>query len=355
MESLSTSILMYNFTGYHDLAIRTRFGETGELRRFPLEKLLMDTNENPHDKPWLQYLQSVELINNKDNTWDDGRFYETFDLLGMLRLLDKLPSIGRVGIDAMAEDENNGLGFLPPKSSNISRIRIEHSSLDTIYLMHLINSCKALKEFYYNIGGRASSDGSFPPFNPRTFLKTILGHKNTLEVLDIDCDENCHYIDIEGPPYDIEMVPHDEKEEVSDNELMATQELWDRSGSLGDFSSLTHLSIGVAVFLCLARGTQSMDTEDYDKVTPFDRVVLADALPASLESLCLRGYKKGVRPDFDEAITRFLTEKDAKLPNLKNVTGIEECIENASTVDSPDNEEVLLWQRKEEDWTEYEF
>lgn len=348
------SIIMYNFTGYHDSTFCIRLGGMRELRRFPLEKLLMDTNENPHDKPWLQYLQSVELINNKDNTWDDGRFYEAFDLFGMLRFFDKLPSIEGVGIDAMAHDEN-GLSSLPPKSSNISRIRIEHSNINTIYQMHLINSCKVLKEFHYSIGGRASSDGSFSRFNPRTFLKTILGHKTTLEVLDIDSDEDCHYIDIEGPPYDFEMISHDENEDPSDNELMALEELWGRSGSLSDFSSLTHLSIGVAVFSCLARGTQSMDIEDSDKVTPFDQVVLADALPASLESLCLRGYKKGLRPDFDESITRFLAEKDAKLPNLKNVTGIEECIENASTINAPDDEGDLLWEREEEDWTEYEF
>lgn len=347
---------MYNFTGYHrsEAVVRGPGVPLDELRRFPLEKLLVDTNDNPQEKPWLRYLQSVELINNKDNSWDDGRFYETFDLLGMLQFFDKLPSMERVGIDAMLEDEN-GLSSLPPTSSNISQIRVGNSSLSCIFLMHLVNSCKTLKEFHYTTGGRASSDGSFSPFNPRTFLKSILRHKETLEVLNIDSDSNCYYIDIEsGPEYD-RMIDHDENEEPSDDVVTAIEGFWDQSGSLGDFSSLKHLSIGIAVLLCLARGTQSMDNEDMDNVALFDQVVLADALPPCLESLCIRGYEKGPRPDFDKIITRFLAEKDTKLPNLKTVIGIEECIENACTIEDPDDEDAPLWEREEEDWTEYEF
>jgi hypothetical protein len=69
-----------------------------------------------------------------------------------------------------------------------------------------------------------------------------------------------------------------------------------------------------------------MDTDDPPKVMLFDQVVLADALPPSLEALCLRGYREGVRLDFDESITRFLAEKDAKLPNLQKVTGIKKYV-----------------------------
>lgn len=147
------------------------------------------------------------------------------------------------------------------------------------------------------------------------------------------------------------MVRHEEKWAIVDDEA-----IWTQSGSLRDFSALKHLSIGVVVFFCLARGTESMDTDDPNQVTPFDQVVIADALPASLESLCLRGYQKNLRDDFDKVIALFVAERETKLPNLKKVTGIEEWIYFAFSLNSNNpGDEHLLWKREEEDWTEYEF
>lgn len=328
-----------------------------EEQAFPVEKLLINANAYPQWKDYLQYLRNMELINHKDSTWDDGRFYQEFDLLGTMHLVDNLPSIERVGIDALFED-NNGGRYPTWKSSNFSRIRIQNSNVGSLYLMVLINACQVLREFTYGIGGRGSPDGSFAAFNPRIFLKAILVHKSTLEILDIDADEDCYYVSEEGPDYDQDFE-HDE-DELS--EYFANQESFgfslkqfvEQTGSLRDFTALTHLSIGVRIFFCLARGSQSMDMEDFNNITPFDQVVLAEALPPNLESLCLRGYKKGAREDFDNALAQFMTEKDEKLPNLKEITGIEECIENASTVQDPDGNGELLWEREEEEWTAYE-
>jgi hypothetical protein len=339
---MTTSMAYYKFAGLPGSSFTM-----GELPQFPLERLLMDTNHNPQEKPWLQYLQSVQL-NDTFTNWGPRWPHETIDF-GMLRYFCKLLSIERVKFDRLYE---NGFGFTPPSSSNISRIWIEHSNVHTMCLMYLINSCKTLKEFHYSTDHLLKPNRAWTSsFNPRTFLKAILGHKTTLEVLDINTDSDCTYIDMQEIPFDIETIPHEEDErDWDDEEVVGLAELWGRSGSLGDFSSLKHLSISVSVFFFLARGSQSMDTDDPAKIMPFDQVVLADALPPSLESLCLRGYREGVRLNFDKSITRFLAEKDAKLPNLQKVTGIKEFVASV-VVDPPYNEELLL-ESDEEDWTE---
>jgi hypothetical protein len=349
---MTASQPMFNFTGYHHNAVtRARMGRTEEILRFPLEKLLMETNACPEGKPYLQYLRSVEVLPHQDSAWEDERFYRDFDLFGMISLFNRLPSMERTGIDIVMEDEN-GLFDLEPSSSNISRFRIDHSNLRTLFLSPLINSCKVLREFHYTIGGRGSQDGSFAAFNPRTFLKAILGHRTTLEILHIDADNDCYFVDLEGSG-DHQPVPRDEnEEEPARND---PQGLWERTGSLRDFSALTQLNIGIGILLFLALGTKGMETENPDYYTSFDEVVLADSLPDTLESLVIIGYEKGIRQDFDKIVEQFMIDKDTKLPNLKHVSGIEEMIERAATVRNPDNESELLWEPDEEEWSEYEY
>jgi hypothetical protein len=256
----------------------------------------------------------------------------------------------RIGIDIVIEDEN-GLHDLEPSSSNISRIRIEHSNLKTWFLSPLINSCKILREFHYTIGGRGSLDGSFAVFNPRTFLKAMLGHKTTLEIFHIDADSDCYFIEMEeiGDHRPVECDENEEEPAHND-----PQGLWERTGSLRDFLALTQLNIGIGILLFLALGTQGMEAGDPD-YTSFDELVLADSLPDTLESLVIIGYENGVRADFDKIVEQFMIDKDTKLPNLKHVAGIEEMIERAATVRSPDDESELLWEPEEEGWSEYEY
>ncbi|KUL85438.1 hypothetical protein ZTR_06788 [Talaromyces verruculosus] len=351
LETMTASQPMFNFTGYHDAAVRARIygGMTEDIIRFPLEKLLIETNADSQGKPYLQNLRSVEILAHQDSTWEDGRFYTDFDLFGMISFFNRLPSMERIGTDIVIDE--NGLDDLEPFSSNISRIRIDHSNLKTWFLLPLINSCKALKEFRYTIGGRASLDGSFAPFNPRTFLKAILGHRTTLEVLHIDADNDCYFVEMEEYG-DHRAVERDENgEEPAHND---PQGLWERTGSLRDFSALTQLNIGIGILLFLALGTQGMETGDPD-YTSFDELVLADSLPDTLESLVIIGYEKEARADFDKIIEQFMIDKDAKLPNLKRVSGIEQMIERAETVRSPDDESELLWEREEEEWSDYEY
>ena len=350
LESMTASQPMYNFTGYHDAETRARLGIIEETLRFPLEKLLIETNAQPEDKPYLQNLRSVEFLPHQDSAWEDERFYREFDLFAMISFFDRLPSMEHIGVDIIIEDEN-GLHDLEPASSNISRIRIDHSNLNTWFLSPLINSCKVLREFHYTIGGRGSLDGSFAAFNPRTFLKALLGHKMSLEILHVDADSDCYFAEMEEYGDHRAVEREENEQEPAHND---PQGLWERTGSLQDFSALSKLNIGIGILLFLALGSQSMEAGDHYN-TSFDELVLADSLPDSLESLVIIGYEKGVRADFDKIIEQFMIDKDKKLPKLKHVIGIEEMIKRAETVRSPDDESELLWEPEEEEWSEYEY
>ncbi|EED15401.1 conserved hypothetical protein [Talaromyces stipitatus ATCC 10500] len=350
LESMATSVPMYVY-GF-STETGASLGMPQEIMRFPLEKLLIEANSEQPEKPYLQYLHSVEIIPHEGSGWDDERFYMRFELLSMLLLFTRLPSMEYICVDAVMEEED-GPFDLEPSSSNLSRIRIEHSNLRTWFLMPIIYSCKVLREFHYTIGGRASLDGSFAPFNPRTFLKSILGHKTTLEILHIDADSNLlnsFFLDMDG--YDNGLIDHDEDE--SEPDLVPPQGFWERTGSLRDFLALTELHIGIGILMYLALGTESMDVKDPDLVKPFGEVVLAESLPPALESFTIIGYEKGVRKDFDKIIEQFMADRDGKLPHLKDVNGIEEAIERADTVRYPDESE-LLWEPEEDEWSEHEY
>ncbi|EEA22681.1 hypothetical protein TMatcc_001524 [Talaromyces marneffei ATCC 18224] len=343
LETMTASQIMPNFTVYN------YGGTTEDIIRFPLEKVLIETNAHPEGKPYLQNLRSVDILPHQGDFWEDERTYHEVDIFGMISLINQLPSMEQIGIDGAIEDEN-GLQDLVPSASNISRIRINHSNFETWFLSPLINSCKVLREFHYTIDGCGSPDGSYASFNPRTFLKAMLSHKATLEILHIDADSVCDFIDM-GEYNDHWQVDRDEKEQAPSH--IEPQGLWERTGSLRDFSALTQLNIGIGILLFLTLGTQGMETENPDCSPSFDEVVLADSLPDTLESLVIIGYEKGVRQDFDKIVEQFMADKDTKLPNLKHVSGVEEMIERAPKVDYPDEESEPWWE--EEEWSEYEY
>ncbi|OQD62059.1 hypothetical protein PENPOL_c014G02440 [Penicillium polonicum] len=162
---------------------------------FPLAQLLRQVNASPENKPYLCHLRSVYVINKNDSTWSDGRFYLPMDFSGCLRLFDNLPSIESARVDIMKQDANEKLEF-KEKCSNISKISIHHSSVGSLYLANLIWSCKILKEFQYSIGGRGSNDGGSPIFNPEAFLRVLCAHKKTLEILDVDTENEIDIFEI---------------------------------------------------------------------------------------------------------------------------------------------------------------
>jgi hypothetical protein len=91
---------------------------------------------------------------------------------------------------------------------------------------------------------------------------------------------------------------------------------------------------------------------------------IVDHLPPNLESLCIYGYEKGMKPwveglpddVFDRQLEILLAEKDIKLPRLTYIEGIVELIENAVTVESPHENHDDLWERDTDDnWTDHGY
>ncbi|PYH91300.1 hypothetical protein BO71DRAFT_385849 [Aspergillus ellipticus CBS 707.79] len=335
LESMTLSPPYFNFTGYYWPESRKQ-DITSIV--FPLEQLLRETNSNPNDKPWLQNLRKVYLVNEPRGTWDDDRFYHSMDFQGCLVLFDQLPSIELVGTDLLEEDEN-GYPSLGHAISNVSRFAINHASLSAAYLAVVISSCKTLREFRFSIGGRATNDGGYPTFSPKTFIKAILMHRETLEVLDLDID--AHIIgfaegaDEETTEHDFEN--YDCREEIELSEGPPPEALWTQAGSLKDLRALKRLSLGIGFLMYLAKGVRS--TNGF-----FSReFMLVDELPEGLEYLCIRGYEKGRNPDHDKQIDalRSLLQKGSS--TLKTVEGIDKLIPHAEDVDDPDNNTHLLW------------
>ncbi|KAJ5357165.1 hypothetical protein N7541_004323 [Penicillium brevicompactum] len=312
-----------------------RFSET----ELPLDQILRQANSSTESTPYLRNLRSVYMISKTDSTWEDGRFYVAMDFYDFTRLFDHLPSIEAVSTDAMEENDIEHLDF-NKKSCNISSISIHHSSVSSIYLERLIWSRKALKEIRYSIGGRASNDGGHFIFNPKSFIKAICDHKETLEVIDIDVEDDIAafgYDDVEdverslneyGSPYEVRSDEHD-------SEFLKA--IWENSGSLREFVSLRKLSLGVNFLLYLAKGVSGSSDEIKD------REILADCLPDSLEYLCIRGYEKGQSQDHDEQMDGLMNFWKSGQSQLKEIQGIEETIPNASHVSDPDGDDHLLW------------
>ncbi|CAI7601843.1 unnamed protein product [Penicillium glandicola] len=310
---------------------------------FPLAELLRQANASPENKPYLRNLRSVYLINKSDSTWSDGRFYLQMDLSGCLKLFDNLLSIESVRVDIMEEDPNGELDF-KEKSSNISKISIHHSSVGSLYLMNLIWSCKVLREFQYSIAGRASSDGGFPIFSPKAFIKVLCAHKKTLEILDVDTEDRIHVFDIvdeEERDHECNQYGSPFEYSLSNDTLAFYKSIWTYSGSLKEFVALKRLSLGIKFLLYFAAGVQG---EPYRKKENMDLVY---CLPVGLEYLCVRGYQRGENEEHDKQMDSLRAFYKSGSSQLKEVNGIDELIPNGETVRHPDNDDHLLWSLEE--------
>ncbi|CAG8247981.1 hypothetical protein PENNAL_c0009G05047 [Penicillium nalgiovense] len=306
---------------------------------FPLNRLLRRANASPASTAYLQNLRKVYMI--VDDRKSDDRFYMAIDFLECATLFDRLPSIESISTDALCDDENGEARIvLEPRSSNISRIHINHSALPTIFLVSLIQSCKVLREFQYTIGGRCVLGGWSAPFNAKTFIKSICPHKDTLEVLDIDAEDNMHYFHpscFEEGRVDQEIDQRAlESDNDDDDEHQMLRSFSSNSGSLKEFRALRRLSVGIGFLVYFVMGVR----ENNEPRQPF---LLPETLPESLEYLCIRGYEKGKCKLWDTHIDALVTSFVSGSSGIKEITGIEETIPNSEDVEDPDNDEDLLW------------
>ncbi|OKP13605.1 hypothetical protein PENSUB_796 [Penicillium subrubescens] len=128
-------------------------------------------------------------------------------------------------------------------------------------------------------------------------------------------------------------------------------------GSLLGLPNVKNLSLGIHLLYYLSRGIGADQVDDAS-------FAIVDHLPPKLEALCIYGYKKGMKPQvdslphdvFDRQIEKLLAEKDRKLPRLSYIEGIDEFIENATTIEQPETNDEDLWERETDDeWTDYEY
>ncbi|OJK03926.1 hypothetical protein ASPACDRAFT_75446 [Aspergillus aculeatus ATCC 16872] len=333
LESMALVQPFFNYTGFYHT--EGRFANQNRVA-FPLDYILRRANGEEDAAPFLRQLRRVYFINVGHGWMDDERFYTSMDFLGMFALVDRLPSIETVSTDVLSEDENGKPG-LAVNSSNISRIRINHSAVDTMYLASVI----------FFRGGRASSDGSSPMQNPKTFLQTLLLHRETLEVLDVDFEANIsEFWNDDDEDTEPDFDTYGGRSDAHHSWTGAPpDELWEQKGSLQDFTSLTHVSLGLKTLLYMARGVDSARPSDFK---------LVDQLPPNLEYLLIRGYERGLRKDHDEHIDGLLSLKESESSKLREIRGVDELIPHAEDVDEPDDESAALWEWEEEEWSEDE-
>ena len=322
------------------------------------EGVLLKNNHGLLPQKHLQKLKHVKFLPMTDMILGDERYHVSMSYMRLLRMFNRLPLLEDVSVDAITED-NNGPELLPPHTSNIKTLHIGHTDMSSMNLGSIIRVPKALESFTFSIGGRSTTHGGRCIVDLKTLGKALLCHKASLHTLDLDCDDYIHgslalanHADEVGGAYEIleqymddvrdRWFALDEKEGSGPlfvRDLANTREYGKTMGSLDDFSALRHIRIGVKVLL----GPD-------DKPAPFR---LFEALPRNLESLLLRGYKKGKNREHDGQIDEFLRHV-GEFPLLKNINGIEETVPSAWTVRNPDVDEDQLWTPEEENdgWME---
>ncbi|KAK4901207.1 triosephosphate isomerase [Elasticomyces elasticus] len=338
----------------------------GEYTQHILLRTLLRNNHGQLPDKHLQRLRHVRILPEHDLWYDDDRTYSHMDVLGQVRLFHRLPGIESIAMDGI---EIHGgadyMEFMPPATSNIRTIRIGHSMLASDILASLIRMPKQLEEFAYSVGGRDTRDGGHDMFSARTIGKALSDQRESLRVLDIDADDQLtddrHDIEsheefleqrkdyIDDPYWYDEWFRLDEEASTGPlhvHDLPDTRVYDNTIGSLHDFAKLSGLSIGVKLLL-----------GPPESATPFR---LVEALPVSLEYLLIRGYTRGKVAKYDEAIDDLLALRAERLPGLREVHGVEECVPSADIEAtrrrwSPvrygegEEEEVDYWELEEGD------
>ncbi|CAG8056018.1 unnamed protein product [Penicillium olsonii] len=328
-----------------------------ETEEYPLVEVFRYANSRPQGARFLQKLRDMYLINHAKHS--DSRYFADTDLIACLELFNNLPSIESLGIDVLESNEDNGKQTCEEKSSNISKIKINHSSLDASYLLCVMASSKILTELQFTTGRRSALDGtSF--FSPKAFLKGLSEHTRTLKVLDLDIEDltigypgqpqpySTINWDEAGGPGDYELDEYDESDEDSANlaKYRRLLSIWDRNVVLKDFEVLKSLSINIGFLIYFAQG---VETDDLQRAS----IVLADCLPDHLRSLSVRGYKKVENKMYDKQVDALMARFEAGLSRLDEIKGVSELIPNGRAVENPGRNEHLLWSLEELGYPEW--
>jgi len=339
----------------------------------PLPNLLLQNNYNKLRLQLLPNLRHVSILPTDELIISDERFYTTMDFLGHFRRFHRLPSVESIEVAAIAEDSRGTDWTLhPPRTGNFSRISVAHSDLSSTFLVALIGAPKALRSFSMSVGGRAALGGGQSMMSLTELGKVLLTQKETLQSLDLDIDDYILESRHDNPDIDYEddiLQYHSEDEwfqqDLADSKgsifmsrVEATREYGGTIGSLHEFATLRRLSIGVKALLGVPEQKYDAATDTVALVTPEAPFRLVDALPASLESLTIRGYTPGENSVYDGQIAELLEGRELKLPGLLHLRGvIGDTIESSNMVEDPDGASEqggVLWEpeERETDWLE---
>lgn len=292
------------------------------------------------DSPFLRNLQNVYFLRDSDFNY----YFSVdlpYDIRGSLDLLAQLPALKSIHIDGV-----NDFGFgdskymlLPPRSANYTNIIIRNSTLRYSCLVDTIVSAKALEGFTYSVGPNNARE----TFSPDLVFLALFQHRDHLQKLDLDVEYTMSRFEIYFKCDLKELVDGDDNLHLRMLQEANTPPSLHPTCSVRKFSRLKSLSLGIRLFYYLMHGSEGDRCLD-------PSFSIAENLPLNLEFLCIYGYKKGSKPHtiklprimepytkffpdaviIDEQLSKLIAEKDEKLPRLKHIVGIDECVPGAT-------------------------
>ncbi|KAE8140396.1 hypothetical protein BDV38DRAFT_18047 [Aspergillus pseudotamarii] len=321
------------------------------------ENFLQRAVDEKRDVAGLQNLHSVRFLSDIDNDMDDGTLYWDYEVHDCLIFIRELPAIESVRFEAIQPSRDVRM-WPRPRSANYTVIILHHCIMHSPEELDIIiQSAKRLRKFAFTVGGRCELDYGVSPVSPIALLESLLTHRHTLEELDLDIQAHVTFREMfdedRGASWSglYEEVDEGLQDWVAQREKVLGMESMAPECALRSFLNLKHLSIGTHVLYCYARGFGAGRLKE-----PFS---LVDNLPPRLESLRIYGYglpgeyphkyMESLDLDIEAQIANFLEQKDARLPSLKVIEGIDAPIPHGHSVEGSDDEH-LLWQREDYDW-----
>ncbi|KAH6984583.1 hypothetical protein BKA56DRAFT_614314 [Ilyonectria sp. MPI-CAGE-AT-0026] len=322
----------------------------------PLQLYLLLAGMYRIPRPGLRKVKKVEIIAGATD-YTDERQYALLDYQTFFNYICRLPALESVVFDG-AGDFEGSTQTLPRRMSNMKEISITHADIPSSALAKILRIPKHLEKLTLSFGGLMFIDGGSAMVCPRTIGEHLSRHRKTLKVLDLDIDYSLggqHEI-IEDSDSDQEEASTSQRDPLSSLVRRLERQRLPQSppdlpkkrkygygltvGSFDDYQAMTHLSIGVKALLGPTEGSRLKEQP------PFR---LIDALPPTLEYLCLYGYEKGENSDVDEHVDEFMEQKEERLPLLEEVEGVDERIEDSALLYNQDDEDSL-WERPERDF-----
>ncbi|WQF80680.1 hypothetical protein CDEST_05694 [Colletotrichum destructivum] len=348
------------------------YGEISGWCYKPVEEILYKSNYGliSQEHRVLQNLESAQRLCVSEA--DDERHYYRTEYLDMMRLFHRLPKFSRLILDGTGEYQAYRLTFPPGSgSAPIKTIEMRHTDIDGSMLASLLRITRGLENFTISIGGLWSTDGGSPMIGLRNVSRALLTHKATLKSLDLDIE---HAIGSAAFYFEDEDEDEEESEDLEserdewflldaavssgplDPEDMPLDRDYGRTiGSLHDFPALTRLSINIQALIGVGNPFGVRPHAPYKLVEqpPFR---LIDALPPNLEFLCLYGYVKGFNDAVDDHVRELMERRGERLPNLKEVVGVDKEVVGEGSRYEVSPREGGLWtmSRPETGWVEIE-